>query len=308
LSLCPRHDWKGSYKLSSKIVKPKSEVRSAFTLIELLVVIAIIAILAAILFPVFAKVREKARQISCLSNEKQIGLAFTQYVEDYDETFPTMNNSSNGVSENWAGEIYPYIKSVNVFSCPDNPSSKAPITYINFNGITGDPNATSTQLDGAPSIPASYAYNYQLANTWNAVAEGGSPANFSGADKLAFINTPASKIMMGEATGNQEGLGYPDWGSSPNNPTGWNQLFAGHTAMTNYLFIDGHCKALKPTQTASLTPSPFNMWGDFNDNTAAEGPDCGLTSGGGDNATDINCDYPSPILLANMAQVQANYQ
>ncbi len=62
--------------------------RTAFTLIELLVVIAIIAILAAILFPVFQKVREKARQTSCASNEKQLGLAFLQYNQDYDETFP----------------------------------------------------------------------------------------------------------------------------------------------------------------------------------------------------------------------------
>lgn len=293
--------------MSSKIEKPKSEVRTAFTLIELLVVIAIIAILAAILFPVFAKVREKARQTSCLSNEKQIGLAFQQYIEDYDETLPTMNNSSNGVSENWAGEIYPYIKSVNVFSCPDNPSSKAPITYMNYNGITGDPNATSTQLDGAPSIPASYGYNYQLANTWNCVAENFSPASFNGADKLAFINSPASKIMVGEAINNQEGLGYPDWGAAPN-PNGWSQLFAGHTDMTNYLFIDGHCKALRPTQTASLTPSPFNMWGDFADNTSAEGPDCGTAGVGGVVGTDVNCDYPSPVLLANLANVEKNYQ
>jgi len=298
----PQAQWKGSYKLSSIIAKPKSEVRKAFTLIELLVVIAIIAILAAILFPVFAKVREKARQTSCLSNEKQIGLGFTQYIEDYDETFPPMNTSNGQNTSNWAGEIYPYIKSVNVFMCPDNPDSKAPVTTIFSNGL---PQGTP-QLDGAPQIPGSYGYNYQLANTWNCVSENFSPASFNGADKLAFINTPSGKIMMGEATGNQEGLGYPDWGAPPN-PGGWNQLYAGHTDMTNYLFIDGHCKSLRPTQTASLTPTPFNMWGDFADNTSADGPDCG-TAGVGGVGTDVNCDYPSPVLRANLANVEKNYQ
>src|ERR1700677_3124023 len=94
-------------------------MRRGFTLIELLVVIAIIAILAAILFPVFAKVREKARQISCTSNMKQIGLGIIQYTEDYDETYPGTNGLIN--SGNWAQAIYPYVKSTGVFKCPDNP-------------------------------------------------------------------------------------------------------------------------------------------------------------------------------------------
>ena len=92
--------------------------QKGFTLIELLVVIAIIAILAAILFPVFAKVREKARQTSCLSNEKQIGLAFMQYSEDYDEKIP--------LSRGWASFTYPYIKSIAVYKCPDDPGPSDP--------------------------------------------------------------------------------------------------------------------------------------------------------------------------------------
>ena len=82
------------------------KARHGFTLIELLVVIAIIAILAAILFPVFASVREKARQTSCLSNEKQLGLAVMQYVQDYDELLPTGTAASDpwgwGFTYNWA--------------------------------------------------------------------------------------------------------------------------------------------------------------------------------------------------------------
>src|SRR5208283_4798140 len=95
--------------------------RNAFTLIELLVVIAIIAILAAILFPVFAAAREKARQATCASNMKQIGLALIQYASDFDECLaPAIvgsgKSTSDGVSNyNWMDAIYPYVKSTGVY-------------------------------------------------------------------------------------------------------------------------------------------------------------------------------------------------
>jgi prepilin-type N-terminal cleavage/methylation domain-containing protein len=96
-------------------------MKKGFTLIELLVVIAIIAILAAILFPVFATAREKARQASCINNEKQIGLAMVQYVQDYDERWPTFirgNTFVGGQYYAWEYMIYPYLKSAAVFKCP----------------------------------------------------------------------------------------------------------------------------------------------------------------------------------------------
>ena len=98
-------------------------MRKGFTLIELLVVIAIIAILAAILFPVFARAREKARQTSCLSNLKQLGLAFAMYIQDYDERWPIMYwDSSNSCWQPqgiyWGGEIAPYVKNSQIFICP----------------------------------------------------------------------------------------------------------------------------------------------------------------------------------------------
>ncbi|RYF44766.1 MAG: DUF1559 domain-containing protein, partial [Cytophagaceae bacterium] len=105
--------------------------KKAFTLIELLVVIAIIAILAAILFPVFGRARENARRSSCQSNMKQLGLGVLQYVQDYDERYPALTrrygvNYFNGGSVNWTYwqfQVQPYIKSGQLFSCPSNSGS-----------------------------------------------------------------------------------------------------------------------------------------------------------------------------------------
>ena len=105
--------------------------RRGFTLIELLVVIAIIAILAAILFPVFAKAREKARQSSCSSNVKQLGLSWLQYAQDYDETVmpvnigPTVSYTlPNGTAYTgymlWPTCVYPYVKNIQMYTCPSN--------------------------------------------------------------------------------------------------------------------------------------------------------------------------------------------
>src|SRR5690348_141788 len=109
------------------ISSPATARRSGFTLIELLVVIAIIAILAAILFPVFAQAREKARATSCLSNTKQLGLAIEMYAQDYDEAGPTgMDDWAHG--DGWAGQVYPYVKNTAIFRCPDD-SANAIVSY-----------------------------------------------------------------------------------------------------------------------------------------------------------------------------------
>src|SRR5262245_28914025 len=89
-----------------------------FTLIELLVVIAIIAILAAILFPVFAQAREKARMANCLSNVKNLAHAILMYSQDYDECMPAGSRSINGVGLRWGGQIQPYVRNLAIFTCP----------------------------------------------------------------------------------------------------------------------------------------------------------------------------------------------
>jgi len=126
-----------------------------------LVVIAIIAILAAILFPVFARAREKARQTSCLNNVKQLGLAVMQYVQDYDETFPFADISyavavlrpySGGISatHKWADMIYPYVKNTQTFKCPSGP--RVWISYAwNANlGYWGTTTRTGAIYQGVP--------------------------------------------------------------------------------------------------------------------------------------------------------------
>jgi prepilin-type N-terminal cleavage/methylation domain-containing protein/prepilin-type processing-associated H-X9-DG protein len=154
---------------------PRPRGAKGFTLIELLVVIAIIAILAAILFPVFAQAREKARAISCLSNEKQTGLAVLQYVQDYDEQYPTGRwNPSAPVAlqfgQGWGGAIYAYSKSGQILKCPDDPTFPVPAS------------ATTPAM-----YPVSYVYNYNIATN----------------TALAALSAPAATIVLAEVKGDE---------------------------------------------------------------------------------------------------------
>src|SRR5947209_1847847 len=152
----------------------RRQCRSAFTLIELLVVIAIIAILAAILFPVFAQAREKARMTACLSNMKQIGTSLTMYAQDYDETYPFIRFTSSpaGSDANWTyvwrNAIRPYLKSQGVLACPSNPfSHPQPGRPSTANPPKLGDNAEGWQSEPTLTMPISYAMN-SCAVTWNA--------------------------------------------------------------------------------------------------------------------------------------------
>jgi prepilin-type N-terminal cleavage/methylation domain-containing protein/prepilin-type processing-associated H-X9-DG protein len=219
----------------------------AFTLIELLVVIAIIAILAAILFPVFAKAREKARQASCMSNVKQIGLGLLQYYQDYDEVVPQVAYGIEGTcgsnwnqAVSWRTMIYPYVKNAQVFACPSNPSKSL------------------NTLDTPLQFPVSYVGN------WNFHYQTGMPLgmfDYPGCGRLSLggVQLPAQTINIVEIWSYQApeiNINWPGYGPL---------LYAGHTGTTNYEFADGHVKALRPaaTDTNWGTPSEVNMW--YND-------------------------------------------
>jgi len=159
--------------------------KKGFTLIELLVVIAIIAILAAILFPVFARAREKARQTSCLSNMKQIGLAADMYCQDYDETFPMSIYTPGTVVVTFYHVLMPYMKNTQMLQCP---SEKDRITMAQLQGILPIPLAS-----GIGSI--GYNGNY-------AIFEDG-PNNMLTANndpvvRLAELPFPADTFIMGD--------------------------------------------------------------------------------------------------------------
>lgn len=217
-------------------VAPK---RTGFTLIELLVVIAIIALLAAILFPVFARARENARKSTCLNNLKQLGVGFTQYTQDFDEMLPNLGGyHAPADSGQWIvtpspvgtacaphststtvapcrpemGSIYPYVKNTQVYICPSD----------------------------------TYGIKKRLSYSINANCGGGSP-NYSG-KSLAEATKPAQTIFLMD-----EGLTLND-GYFSYTPTSVDRPSLIHLGGANNAFLDGHVKWKQESQYNPSSP------------------------------------------------------
>jgi prepilin-type N-terminal cleavage/methylation domain-containing protein/prepilin-type processing-associated H-X9-DG protein len=198
--------------------------RRAFTLIELLVVIAIIAILAAILFPVFAQAREKARQATCQSNLKQIGVAFSMYVQDYDESFPNTREEFLWTGRFWRWPLKPYLG----YNRKEDPNSPLTSTGSDAHILVcpSDPTARA-QWDST-----SYAYSSAFYHTPDQVnRQQGLPTV---TQPLAAVQFPAAKALVGEWLSNHASPSQADW---------WHWDGA-----RNYVFVDGHVRFLRAQQ------------------------------------------------------------
>lgn len=266
------------------VLKPAGHKRNAgFTLIELLIVIAILGILAAILFPVFSRVRENARRSSCQSNLKQMGLVFQMYVQDYDEKFPFPNSAPLGAGDiytiegfsfdstaqrypSWRSRIFPYIKGLEIYRCPSSPRGLAanqmspervPETGTRYFPVSYGFNAGS----GGSKIGT--AFDRQVVNGVNTSA-GEYPSNCA----LTRIIVPAETILMYETShinhANTNWNGSLDTATDTECPTASVPLssihssywWAGHLGTANYLFVDGHVKAMRLEKSYA----PRNMW------------------------------------------------
>ena len=216
-----------------------NRIRSGFTLIELLVVIAIIAILAAILFPVFAQAREAARKSTCQSNLKQIGSGIMMYVQDYDERFPTVRGANVNAFADWRGLIFPYTKNVQIFLCPSNNANSR-------NPYNGDCQTVTL----APGVPQVYVgYGFATINGNNPVANGFSYGGGAAGPLMAVIDRAAEQLMVVESQ--TTCTDFCQWCGGSAGPSA-----KGHGGVSNFLYADTHVKAGK----WSATMQPRNQW------------------------------------------------
>ena len=228
--------------------RPVQHAHRGFTLIELLVVIAIIAILAAILFPVFARAREKARQTSCLSNLKQNALAMLMYAQDYDEAFPIAYYYSPGFTQEWAWDA----------SVDYNTGAATA-------GLLG-PYTKNEQLNQCPSFKAQswgrpytgYAYNTSYIGGGQFEGPGYTPRSGAG---LGEVQSPSETVLLADSaywdTFVVNGIAGNNFLRSPQDPynyIGPNVHFR-HNGTANVAYCDGHAKAANRKYNVSANDS-----------------------------------------------------
>ncbi len=239
--------------------------QNGFTLIELLVVIAIIAILAAILFPVFQKVRENARRTACLSNEKQLGLALTQYTQDYDEAYPPgVPVPGARYAQGWAGQIYSYVSSTGVYKCPDDSTAQngtnSPVSYALNTNAGGKPLAAFQSPASTVLLCETFGSAAQINLPDEGLSNGAtilSPATNGLPDgSNSYFGALSNNLTGTAATGLKLATGIMASGPNGVDPfADLAQYFTGptgiHTDGSNFLFADGHVKWLRPVQISS---------------------------------------------------------
>ena len=246
--------------------------KKAFTLIEILVVIAIIAILTAILFPVFARARENARRSSCQSNLKQLGLGVAQYVQDYDETYPLLEDRGSGglfltgipsslvSKQTWADRIYPYIRNRQVFHCPSIGGAKGgtPEQFSHYGftayserscngdlkiaGQKGIMKLAEIQRASEVIMLSDYREGYpHVAGVWAL-----SKSCFT---EASYIITPGSYVSNSEETAMcNDGTDCSSW-----------PVDGRHLEGANYAFFDGHVKWLGIRHIDNGTPNGIDI-------------------------------------------------
>jgi prepilin-type N-terminal cleavage/methylation domain-containing protein/prepilin-type processing-associated H-X9-DG protein len=260
----------GRLQRESEAHMKRKQETTGFTLIELLVVIAVIAIIAAILFPVFAQVREKARQSSCASNLKQIGTALAMYAQDYDETMPaTVSappiNGGNDTNMPFDRQLATYVKNDQVYACPSDgvPRSidfawdgsylarKPRRSYGITNRLrTQEATALGQELDrntGVIQTPLAQveqpADTIAFAESWARFPDGASDSILSGAAGATLLGCDAWKLPGRKKPSNAP---IDQFAPCANEFTDAKLLpAAGHQESGNYAFVDGHVKALR---------------------------------------------------------------
>ena len=260
----------------------------AFTLIELLVVIAVISILAAILLPVYATARERARQTTCLSNQHQLGLALLMYTQDSDERYP---NGINKVAdtdssdyyqiwpgEGWAGQCAMYVKAPNVFTCPDDPTRgtgplNTPVSYGYNINLAGEPGASidlSTVTNPTRTV-ALFEVAGVTANVTDPL-EGSRSGGVAGTNFSASANGLDNRLYA-QKTGvtledNTYATGYLG-GRVPPDPVQTQFVYAlgRHSGGANYLLTDGHVHWIQGDHISSGTSASLSTCNQ--DNTPA---------------------------------------